>query len=754
MSTAVSDVDASPVAGRPEAIDPVPVSEGTRGRRHMAGHSGRLVALVLLAGLLASVVLSLLTNDVVHRSQRSLLMNQSSLSASTIGSLVGQIRSSLDAVVLVAVATGGDVAAIKKVAGMPAMQGYSSLVVLGQTNGTWTPAVVVRPAGVSLTEPAAAMRQMLQAIPSHGLGVIGLVGSGAARTIAIADRPAGADQYEIYVELPLVAASAASSSSKSQPFRDLDFALYLHDSEQADNLLTASTSRLPLTGTRAAVRLDVSGQTNSPAVLSARPADTTGPPEDLLMVFSPKGPLGGSLAADLAWISLLAGVTLSFVAAGGFALILRSRTRALDLISEMQVSTEMRNRAVAERAEAEGQRNRLEGQLRQAQRLEAVGQLAGGIAHDFNNLLAVILNFGHFVLLALHDHPAEDDVKEMIHAAEQAANLTRQLLVFSRKDVVRPEAVDLNTVIDGTVRLLGRTLGEHIDLRLHLDPQLPAVEADTGGLEQVLMNLAVNARDAMAEGGSITISTSVAVIDDSYTDAHVGAAPGTHVLLEVSDTGCGMSPELTLRIFEPFFTTKASGVGTGMGLATVYGIVSRFGGHISVYSEENIGTVFKIWLPAISRPAVTQLLPEARSIAEDGRGQTILLVEDEPAVRRAARRILESAGYGVVEAADGSEAMEAFAKSVPAAVVSDVVMPGGISGKGLVDQFHSVVPDLPVLFMSGYTADIITARGVLDDNVLLIQKPFSADTLLDGVRQALIGTSGGIVPTHPADTQP
>ena len=273
------------------------------------------------------------------------------------------------------------------------------------------------------------------------------------------------------------------------------------------------------------------------ARLSARPGDSTGSPTDLLMVFTPAAPPGGTLAGSLAWIVGLVGLLLSCLAAGSGLVLLRGRNRALALIDEMRASHASRDRALAAQAESERQRRQLEAQLSRAQRLEAVGQLAGGIAHDFNNLLAVIINFGHFAVQALPGHAAEDDVKEMVAAAQKAADLTRQLLIFSRKEVVRPEPVDLNAVIQETCRLLDRTLGEQVRLELTLGPELPRVEADITGVEQVLMNLAVNARDAMPQGGRLGIATSESDLDASYMGAHFGATPGRHVLLEVSDTG-------------------------------------------------------------------------------------------------------------------------------------------------------------------------------------------------------------------------
>lgn len=751
----LAEVPGAPEPGAPESGAPEPAAAALRRR-----HNPRRVGLcVLLLGLSTSLALAVVMGDVVRRSQRSLLLTQAAISGSALGALMGQIQSSLDAVGMVAVASLGRPEAIERASSLPSMSRFSSLVLLvrqGPAGGTgggpagdsagdsagspgWVPSTTVRPATASLADITSPVVKALQAAPPDQLDVLGLLGSGSARTVALADRPTGAPDYLIYAEVPLAAASPRSASStRSQPLQDLDFAFYLHDAEQPGDLVFTSAPHLPLRGPRAVIHLAPGNPASPTILLSTRPGDTKGQPGDLLMVFAAKGSLGGALAGDVAWICLAVGAALSCLAAAGFAMLLRSRNRAVDLVCQMQASNEARDRALAERMEAERHRGRLEAQLRQAQRLEAVGQLAGGIAHDFNNLLAVILNFGHFVMEAVRGHPAEGDVEEMLRAAQQAADLTRQLLIFSRQDVVRPEAVDLNGVIAATSRLLGRTLGEHIELQLHLDQELPRVEADIGGLEQVLMNLAVNARDAMPEGGRLTLATSVADVDDSYAETHAGSSPGRHVLLEVSDTGCGMTPEVSLRIFEPFFTTKPAGVGTGMGLSTVYGIVSRWGGHISVYSEVGLGTVFKIWLPVMAAPARERVPVEAQ-IPEHGGGRRVLLVEDAPAVRRAARRILEGGGYRVAEAANGPEALAAFRREVPDVVVSDVVMPGGMSGKALVDEFRATVPELPVLFMSGYTADIITARGVLEPNVLLIQKPFSAQILLDAVRRALLG---------------
>ena len=719
-----------------EAVRPAPEPEGpgspVRTPRAQPGqrHPDRLAAVVLVTGLIASLVLSLLTRSVIDRSQRSLLLNQANVSGAAVAATLGQLQSSLDAVATVAATAELKSRVVERAGTLPAMSLYSSLVVLSQQGQSWVPTVTVRPASIPLDGGTSAVATALQAVPPAGLEVLGFVGSGATRALALADRPPGIPTYLIYVEL--------ADDGLAPPLKGLDFALYLGDTESAGNLILASTPHLPLAGTRAVVRIGSGAIDRAGAQLSSRPGDTTGQPNDLLMIFTPSAPLGGTLGPSLPWIVLVVGILLACLAAAGSLVLLSARNRALELVQGQRLTNASRDRALAAQAESDRERGRLEAQLSQAQRLEAVGQLAGGVAHDFNNLLAVIINFGHFALKALPGHPAESDVEQMVHAAQRGADLTRQLLIFSRQEVVRPESVDLNRVIEDTCRLLGRTLGEQVHLELRLDPALPRVEADINGVEQLMMNLAVNARDAMPEGGRLSITTTSTDLDASYSDAHLGAMPGPHALLEVSDTGVGMTPEVSLQIFEPFFTTKPAGVGTGMGLATVYGIVKRWGGHISVYSEVGVGTAFKVWLPIASSPELTKAPAAPVQVASRaGAGRRVLLVEDEPAVRRAARRILESSGYAVAEAGDGPQALAAFQDAAPDVVVTDVIMPGGLSGKALVEKLRQRDPGVAALFMSGYTADIITARGFLEADFVLVQKPFSAEELLAGVQRAV-----------------
>jgi PAS domain S-box-containing protein len=379
-------------------------------------------------------------------------------------------------------------------------------------------------------------------------------------------------------------------------------------------------------------------------------------------------------------------------------------------------------------------------QLLQSQKMEAVGQLAGGVAHDFNNLLTVMTSYSGMLLQELpNDDPMRSDVHEILRAAERAADLTRQLLAFSRQQVLEPQELDLNTVVGGIEKMLRRLLRADVRLETSLAPMLGRVHADPGQLEQVIVNLAVNARDAMPAGGELTIETAEVQLDAEYARLHPDVVPGTYVMLAVSDTGAGMDAATQARVFEPFFTTKQIGQGTGLGLSTVYGIVKQSGGHVWVYSEVGIGTTFKVYLPREAASAAEPASSDAHLVVQGGT-ETVLLVEDEDQVRQAAKRILERAGYTVLAAASGSEALRLSSAHLAPIdlLLTDMVMPN-MSGSELAARFRELRPKASTAFMSGYAEDAVLRRVVFEPGTVFVEKPFTPEGLTTKVRQALVG---------------
>jgi signal transduction histidine kinase/CheY-like chemotaxis protein len=384
------------------------------------------------------------------------------------------------------------------------------------------------------------------------------------------------------------------------------------------------------------------------------------------------------------------------------------------------------------------ERRKLEEQLRHSQKMDAVGQLAAGVAHDFNNLLTIITGYGELVLEALKPESAEYSmVSQIIRAGERASALTRQLLIFSRRQVVEPKVLDLNVIVGDAQRMLGRLIGEDVQLACSLDPDLARVKVDPGQVEQIILNLCVNARDAMPCGGKLTIETRNVELDANYTHSHPEVRPGRYALLAVSDTGTGIDEKIRSHIFEPFFTTKGSGRGTGLGLATVFGIVNQNGGHIGLYTEVNRGTSFKIYLPqvGVSEEAGTALAPSYTSPKGD---ETLLLVEDEDAVRELSCHALRALGYTVLDTRGGEEALELCRRHGRPVqlVISDVVMPG-MGGRQLVEQLEKLLPGIKSLFVSGYTDDAIVRHGVLQAETAFLQKPFTPMALAQKVRAVL-----------------
>ncbi|MGH7276736.1 MAG: ATP-binding protein [Candidatus Rokuibacteriota bacterium] len=395
-------------------------------------------------------------------------------------------------------------------------------------------------------------------------------------------------------------------------------------------------------------------------------------------------------------------------------------------------------RDVTERRHAEEALHQSEEELRQAQKMEAIGRLASGIAHDFNNMLAVITGRSDLLLRRLPaENPARHDVELMKTTADRAALLTRQLLAFSRKQMLQPKVLDLNGIIAGVVQMLQRLIGEDVDLVTVLDPNLGFVRADPAQMEQIILNLAVNAHDAMPWGGRLSIETARADLDDAFAAANPGAAAGPHVLLQVSDTGSGMSPEVQAHIFEPFFTTTETGKGTGLGLATVYGIVKQHEGLVTVESAPGAGTTFRIYLKQVPGAADRAAPHAAEGRAAQG-SETLLIVEDQNDLRELAREILTAAGYRVLAASDPGEGLALATRHDGPLhlLLTDVVMPQ-MSGRALAERVTAAHPEIKVLYMSGYTDDAIVHRGVLEESTVLLQKPFTPDVLAGKVREVL-----------------
>ncbi|MCA9627454.1 MAG: response regulator [Myxococcales bacterium] len=394
---------------------------------------------------------------------------------------------------------------------------------------------------------------------------------------------------------------------------------------------------------------------------------------------------------------------------------------------------------ITERKKRERELAEMEEQLRQAQKMEAIGRLAGGVAHDFNNLLSVVLTCAELLYM---DLPAEDplraDVDEIRRAGQRATELTRQLLTFSRRRVLEPKVLDLNQVLEGSERMLGRLLGADIELTCLHEAAVGKIVADPGTLDQVLMNLAVNARDAMPEGGQLTIETRNVFLDDEYARLHLGAKAGAYVMLAVSDTGHGMDRETQQHVFEPFFTTKAQGKGTGLGLSTVFGIVKQNEGHIWLYSEPGVGTTFKIYFPEVQSVAERRPLVKA---PESSRGnETILLVEDDQQVRHVAHVVLQRAGYQVLVASSAGEAffLAEHHKGRIHLLLTDLVLPR-VGGRELAERLTEQRPDLLVLFMSGYTDDGVTVHRLLESSAAYLQKPLTPRALRAKIREVLSG---------------
>ncbi|MGH8185660.1 MAG: response regulator [Steroidobacteraceae bacterium] len=415
------------------------------------------------------------------------------------------------------------------------------------------------------------------------------------------------------------------------------------------------------------------------------------------------------------------------LAAGAAGLLWKEELSAPLLDSVLRHAADLRDRA------------RLEHQLHLVQRMETVGQLAGGIAHEFNNILTAIVGFGTLLAERVADDPAASgQVREILSGADRATTLTRDLLAFSRRQVLRPTNVNLAELVTQLARMLRGVVGSHIDLKVRSADRLPAIRADRAQLEQAITNLAINARDAMPNGGHLIMELDEVVLDGAYCETHVSARPGRHVRLCISDTGVGIDAALLPRVFEPFFTTRDPATASGLGLSTVYGIVKQSGGNIWVYSEPNLGTTFKLYFPVEAAEESVPVHGDAPKREVSQGSETILLVDDTDMVRRLARDVLSTAGYRVLEAGGADEAIQVAGNQLDPIdlLVTDVVMPGR-NGIELADRLRTSRGDMPVLYISGYTDMAIVRDGLLSQDVAFLQKPFTPDDLLRKVRQVL-----------------
>jgi len=386
------------------------------------------------------------------------------------------------------------------------------------------------------------------------------------------------------------------------------------------------------------------------------------------------------------------------------------------------------------------ERKRLEAQFIEAQKMEVVGQLAGGVAHDFNNVLAVIMGYSDLIVQDLGpDHPLQKYIEEIRHASKRAAGLTQQLLIFSRKQTVQAVVLDLNEVVESMEKMLRRLVDENVEMTVVYGNPIGQIKADSGYVWQVLMNLVVNARDAMPNGGKLAIETSTVLLDEAYAQAHPGTTPGDYVMLSISDTGIGMTEEVKAHLFEAFFTTKPVGKGTGLGLITCQTVIRQSGGHIDVSSELGQGTTFHIYFPRIDRPQQVVASPLTKTVPLRRGTETLLVVEDEPSLRHLAEGVLKAQGYTVLTAPNGQDALRVAdeRQGQPIAlVITDVIMPR-MGGKAMAEWLQTTNPDLKILFTSGYTEDAIAHHGVLDEGIEFLPKPYTPATLARKVRKLL-----------------
>lgn len=676
----------------------------------------RMAALVLGLLVAASWGASGIARQVVEDNEAQLLADKATEIRSLLESLGSGYEAEIASVAAIAQVTDGDTEQFRR-----AVTGLDSGAATS-TGGGWvlvhrTATGYQRVATLGAPTPEAEVpadwATGLDAAASGKFTVLGFVGDGLGRRFAMAMGQPGGD-FVVYTESGLLAetasASAQAPSGEESPINGVALQVFLGSEPDPEKLLIAIGT--PDESKEIRQTVDVAGA-------------------ELFLTVSPTGPLGGSLAGSLPNLLLAGGILIGLFAAGFFEVMQRRRDDAVSTVRDLERQNRLLDEALHEQQVAETARAALEIELRQSQRLEAIGQLAGGVAHDFNNVLAAILSYADLAADAVTDSAVRADLESIQHAARRGAGLTRKLLQFSRRRAGEVSLIDVNERVTDIVGMLRRTLGEDVDLRTSLDAHPATALADPVELDQVLLNLVVNARDAVSPGGTIVISTALVDLDPVDVDGI-----GRHVRLAVTDDGVGMTPEVIAHAFDPFYTTKGRGEGTGLGLSTVYGIVQRMGGHVAVHSIEGEGTTIEVLLPASDESPTHVNGPDGQPATNAGRARTVLVVEDEEPLRRAMRRMLERAGFLVLEAPDGATALDVHRDADIDLLLTDVVMPGGVTGVGVADGFRHGHADLPVVFVTGYSDDILDPERLDGIRTILLTKPFSEAELVDAIARA------------------
>lgn len=680
----------------------------------------RMAGLVLTLLVAASIGAATTAQRVVDDNEARLLKDRTEEVASLLESIGTSFEAQLSSVASVAQATGGDPEQFRAaVAGVSGEAGTGAWGLLRRTPDGWAD-----DAAVGTVTPFAQLPadwgEGLDYAASGRFTVLGFLGEGFTRRFAMAaGRPGVTGDLVVFSEIPLAAAAGASADqANANPLTGVALELFIGTTPDPDQVL-----------------LQVGRPDESKE--ERRVVDISG--VSVLLEVSASEPLGGTLATRLPVVLLFGGCLLGLAIASVVEMSQRRRDDALATVRDLERQNERLDHALAEQQAAEAARAALEVELQKAQRLEAVGHLAGGVAHDFNNVLAAILSYADLAADEIDDAQVLADLESIRSAARRGAGLTRQLLQFSRREVTEAVVVDVNDRITDVVGMLERTLGEDVQVLTRLSDGPAPVLADPVELDQIVLNLVVNARDAIGSGGTIEVSTETVGLSEGDLASRPTLRPGPHIRLTVVDDGHGMAPDVLHHVFEPFFTTKGRGQGTGLGLSTVYGIVQRQGGHVAAQSAPGAGTCIEVLLPAASPSSVTAATPPPSEVTSPGGyDRTVLLVEDEAELRNAVRRMLERGGFTVLEAADGQSALDHHGRAAIDLLVTDVVMSGALTGVDLAEGLRSRRPELSVVFMTGYSDDILDPERLAGQGpTVLLSKPFSEPELLRVVDSAV-----------------